>query len=90
MGDKLDSQQFAYKHNRSTEDAVVTLMHLILKHLDQTKTAARALFLDFTSAFDTTHPVLLLAKMVEKEVNPHLIHWYHKFFRNRVQIVSSS
>lgn len=42
MGDKLDSQQFAYKHNRSTEDAVVTLMHLILKHLDQTKTSARA------------------------------------------------
>ncbi len=35
MADKLDSQQFAYKHNRSTEDAVVTLMHLILKHLDK-------------------------------------------------------
>ncbi len=25
--------------------------------------------------------------MVKKEVNYHLIHWYHAFFRNRVQIV---
>ncbi len=87
MADKLDSQQFAYKHNRSTEDAVVTLMHLILKHLYNPKTTARALFLDFTSAFNTIRLELLLAKMVEKEVNYHLIHWYHAFFRNRIQIV---
>lgn len=47
MVDKLDSQQFAYKHNRSAESAVVTLMHLVLKHLDEPQTLARALFFRF-------------------------------------------
>ena len=85
--DKLDIFQFAYKRNRSTEDAVVTLIHFILKHLDKPKCTARALFLDFTSAFNTIQPELLLAKMIQMEINPHLVHWYHSFFTNRNQIV---
>lgn len=45
---KSDTYQFAYKQNHTTEDAVVTLLHLILKHLDKHKTTAWAhLFLDF-------------------------------------------
>lgn len=60
-------------------------MHLVPKHLDKPKIIARALLLDFTSAFNTIQPELLLAKMVEKEVTPYLLHWYHAFFRNRVQ-----
>lgn len=55
-GSKLDTSQFAYKQNHSTEDAVVTLIHLILKHLDKPKTTARVLFLDFTSASNTIQP----------------------------------
>ena len=74
---KLDTYQFAYKRNRGTEDAVVTLIRLILKHLDKPKTTARALFLDFTSAFNTIQPELLLAKMIQMEVNPHLLQSSH-------------
>lgn len=50
---KSDTYQFAYKQNHSTEDAVVTLLHLILKHLDKPKTIAQALFLDFNYTFNT-------------------------------------
>ncbi len=61
------------------------VLHLILKHLDKPKTIARALFLDFTSAFNTIQPELLLTKMIQ--VNPYLIHWYYSFLIGRTQIV---
>lgn len=35
--DELDPYQFTYKRERSTEDAVATLMHLVSKHLDALK-----------------------------------------------------
>lgn len=48
-----DPFQFAHKQGRSTEEAVVTLVHLVSKHLGTPKTYARALFLDF-SVFSAT------------------------------------
>lgn len=32
--DKLDSYQVAYRHGRTVEDAVATLLHLLTSHLD--------------------------------------------------------
>ena len=85
--DKLDPYQFAYKQGCGTEDAVATLVHIITKHLDKPKTYARALFLDFSSAFNTIQTDILVSKMVQRELNPYLIHWYASFLTNRVQIV---
>lgn len=31
---KLDLQQFTYKQGQSTDDAIATIMHLVLKHLE--------------------------------------------------------
>ena len=45
-----DPFQIAYKQGRGTEDAVVTLVHLVSKHLDTPKTYVRGLFLDFFSS----------------------------------------
>ena len=43
--EKLDPCQFAYKQGCGTEDAVATLVHLITKHLDQSREHyARVLF----------------------------------------------
>ena len=53
MKEQVDPYQFAYKQGCGTENAVTTLVHLIAKHLDKHKTYARALFLDFSSAFNT-------------------------------------
>ena len=59
--EKLDPCQFAYKKGCGTEDAVATLVHLITKHLDQSKdNYARVLFLDFSSAFNTIQSDILV------------------------------
>ena len=47
----MDPLQFAYRPNRSVEDAVLVYLHKIYEHLDKPKTYARSLFLDFRSAF---------------------------------------
>lgn len=82
-----DPFQFAYRQGRSTEDAVVTLVHLIFRHLDKSNSYARALFIDFSSAFNTIQPDLLLTKMVQLQINPFIIQFYHTFLTNRIQHV---
>ena len=83
----LDTNQFAYTKNRSTSDAILTIMHLILKHLESPNANARLLFVDFSSAFNLIQPDILLKKLVELKVNPFLIRWYHSFLSNRPQQV---
>ena len=86
--EKFDPCQFAYKKGCGTEDAVVTLVHLIMKHLDDSKeNYARVLFLDSSSAFNTIQSDILVSKMVQLELNPFLIHWYASFLTKRVQRV---
>ena len=55
-GPLLDPLQFAYRANRSVEDAVNMGLHYILQHLDSPGTYARMLFVDFSSAFNTIMP----------------------------------
>ena len=51
----LDPSQFAYRTNRSVEDAVSLTLHYVLKHLDlRTSTYARLLFIDFSSFWRVT------------------------------------
>ncbi|TKS65927.1 hypothetical protein D9C73_028553 [Collichthys lucidus] len=49
----LDPHQFAYRANRSTEDAVATALHAALSHLEGQGNYVRMLFVDFSSAFNT-------------------------------------
>ena len=58
----LDHLQFAYRPGRGVEDAVPTLINYVLCHLDDTKTHARVLYLDMSSAFNTLQPHLLFKK----------------------------
>ncbi len=52
-GALLDPQQFAYRANRSVDDAVNMGLHFILQHLDRPGTYMRILFVDFNSDFNT-------------------------------------
>ncbi|KAK3556565.1 hypothetical protein QTP70_010013, partial [Hemibagrus guttatus] len=52
----LDSHQFAYRGNRSMEDAISTSLHTSLSHLEHPNTYVKMLFVDFTSAFNTIVP----------------------------------
>lgn len=58
----LDPFQFTYRSNRSTEDAISSVLHLSLTHLEE-NTHVRLLFLDFSSAFNTIIPQHLADKL---------------------------
>lgn len=83
----LDKYQFAYTVNRSTGDAIATIMHLVLKHLENPAGYDRLLFVDFSSAFNLIQPHILLEKLNRLNVNPFLIRWYYSFLSNRPQQV---
>ncbi|KAI4878392.1 hypothetical protein NFI96_006905 [Prochilodus magdalenae] len=59
----LDPHQFAYRANRSTDDAVSLAIHTALNHLDSTNSYVRMLFIDFSSAFNTIIPSRLIHKL---------------------------
>ncbi|KAI3364660.1 hypothetical protein L3Q82_011442 [Scortum barcoo] len=61
--DSLDPLQFAYRPNRSTEDAIALTLHTALSHLDQRDTYVRMLFIDYSSAFNTIVPSKLVTKL---------------------------
>jgi len=85
--DSLDPFQFAYKKARSTDDATATLTHLICEHLDKPGTYVRLLFVDFSSAFNTMLPSVLISKLLDLGVQPSLCAWISDYLHNRTQRV---
>lgn len=86
--DKLDPLQFAYRRGRSTEDALLYMLHRLYSHLDQPKRYARVMFINFSSAFNTIRPHILMERLFKLGVNSRLIRWVESFLTNRVQCVS--
>ena len=83
----LDPLQFAYRTNRSTEDAISTTLHLTLSHLEKKNTYARILFIDFSSAFNTIIPQQLVEKLRLLEVDIGTCNWVLDFLTRRQQTV---
>ena len=69
----FDPLKFVYKDKCGTDDAVNTLVPLIHKHLDHPQANARVLFVDFSSAFNTIQPFVLLEQMKAMKVHPFVI-----------------
>ena len=63
-----------YTDGRGTDDALNTVTHLILKHLENTSSYARLLFMDLSSAFNTLLPQILLNRLMEMKVNHYMSH----------------
>ncbi len=56
----LDPLQFAYRPNRSTDDAISHILHSSLTHIDSSNgNFARLLFIDYSSAFSAIVPIKL-------------------------------
>ena len=83
----LDPYQFAYKEGRNVEDACIILINNILKHLEEKRTYARLLFIDFSSAFNTIQPHIMVRKLLDIDVNVHIVAWVLDFLTNRAQYV---
>ena len=83
----LDPLQFAYRANRSTEDAVTMALHYVLNHLDTAGNYARILFVDFSSAFNTILPPILEHQLSLLQVPASTRRWITDFLTNRPQRV---
>ena len=83
----LDQFQFAYRNNRSVDDAVAIGLFHVLKHLDSPNTYARILFVDFSSAFNTIIPSKLFDKIQNLGVPQSMCLWILDFLLNRPQVV---
>ncbi len=83
----LDPFQFAYRSNRSTDDAIATALHPALTHLEKKYSYVRMLFIDFSSAFNTIIPQQLTHKLVQLGLNISLCNWLLDFLTGRSQAV---
>ena len=78
----------AYKAKRGVSDATITLLNLLLEHLNVSKKHARLLFVDFSSAFNTIQPHILVEKLVNNfGLDSGIIGWVLDFLTNRTQRV---
>ncbi len=83
----MDKLQFAYQANRSTDDAIITLIHEIAQHLDGNSKYARSLFIDYSSAFNTMQPHVLMSRLAEYNIPVRLQLLVLDFLTNRQQYV---
>ena len=85
---KLDECQFAYKQKRSTKDACISLDYFFRSPLKTPSAYARILFVDFSSAFNTIVPDILLQKLCDSNVPTYIISFISAFLKNRKQYVT--
>ena len=89
--DKIDdTNQYAYRRNRSTDDALLILLDRITYHLDKSaKNYVRAVFIDFSSAFNTINSSILIQRLTDKQINSNIIAWVYDFLTDRSQRVKT-
>ncbi len=84
----LDPLQFAYRPNRSTDDAISQVLHSSLTHIDSTNdNYVRLLFIDYSSAFNTIVPTKLAVKLSDLSLNTSHCDWIQDFLTARPQVV---
>ncbi len=84
----LDPLQFAYRPNRSTDDAISQVLHSSLTHIDSKNgNYVRLLFIDYSSAFNTIVPIKLAVKLTDLGLNFSLCDWIQDFLTGRPQVV---
>ena len=83
----LDTLQFQFHPNRSTDDAIAIRLHTALSHLDKRNTYVRMLFNDYSSAFNTIVPSKLIIKLEALGLNPALCNWVLDTLTGHLQVV---
>ena len=81
----LDPLQFAYRPNRSTDEAISIALHTALSH--RRTTYMRMLFIDYSSAFNTIVPSKLINKLRTLGLNTSHYKWILDFVTARPQVV---
>ena len=87
---RLDPLQFAYKPKRGVEDATSLLVHTVAELLEKPGHHVRIFYVDFSSAFNTMRPSLLVNKLLDLDVDPALCKWVLNYLHERPQHVRVS
>ncbi|XP_039876554.1 uncharacterized protein LOC120726733 [Simochromis diagramma] len=94
--DTIHPLQFAYRPNRSVDDAtafalhhraLALALHHTLQHLKSSSTYVRMLFLDYSSAFNTIRPGKLIEKLSDVNIPTLTCNWILDFLTERPQVV---
>ena len=83
----LDPLQFAYRPNRSMDDAISIVLNTALSYLDKRNTYVRTLFINYSSAFNTIVPSKLVTKIRTLGLNNSLCNWILDFLTCQPQVV---
>ena len=83
----IDPLQFAYRVNRSTDDALLHILNRITSHLENKNSCVRLMFFDFSSAFNTIQPHLLCDKLKMYNIPASIISWLLNYLTDRPQLV---
>ena len=83
---KFDSFQYGALAGRSTTHELVHLLHVCHQAVDNHQ-SVRAVFVDFSKAFDRVDHALVLKKMSHMGVQPFITDWMHSFLLHRKQCV---
>jgi hypothetical protein len=88
----VDRYQFAYTANRCVEDATLSLTDYVLSHVDRPNTSkqkhyVKILYVDFSSAYNTIQPHIMMQKLINMNVSSSLILWTNEFLTERSQYV---
>ncbi len=88
--DYLDTLQFAYRCNRNCADAILFMLDKIYHHCDRARfgNSVRIMYFDFSSAFNTIQPHILIQKLLDHASVPSsTLAWILDYLTNRSQYV---
>jgi len=85
--DILCANQFGFRENRSTSDALLEFLNFANDSLNEKKTLV-SIFLDFTKAFDTVDHAILLQKMEHLGIRGIVNGWFRSYLDGRSQCVT--
>ena len=83
---QLDNKQFAVA-GKSTEQAIVYILHLALEALDKGNCSLRLFFADFSKGFDLIDHRILMEKLSKFNIHNSLLRWIGAFLMERSQFV---
>jgi len=82
----IDPYQFGFREKLGTVDALQTAHYYISQILDKHQGATvHCLSIDFSKAFDTVHPQLVMQKVKDQINNTYIQKWIYSFLNNRKQ-----
>lgn len=80
----LNEAQFGFRPEMSTLDAIASFLDDVGMHINSGQLTI-ATFIDFSKAFDTLNPALLIQKLLDINIDYCTYKWFQSYLTNRKQ-----